>query len=183
MSEESGKYFCIAALLAAGLISAWTARACRRARQRGLPGSDAIVWAGLSLVFLLYAQAKLANVMGWLKGLGEWLRILAKQHHLYANRRPYQVIATVTVAVIVAFLLAIGIISMWDYIKRYRLAIGFMAIALGYGAIRFISLHEVDAWNKAMPWMRVVVEVTASLGASAVAIVRLRQLRTSTRPG
>jgi len=47
---------------------------------------------------------------------------------------------------------------------------------VGFGIIRFISLHEVDAWNAAMPWVRVVVELIAAAGASAVAIARLRQL-------
>ena len=177
MSEETGKYVCIAALMTAGTLGVWTSWACHRARQRGLPGSDAIVWAGLAFVYVLFAQTRLARVLGWLKGLGSWLRYMARQHDLYANRRSYQVAATVAVAVIVAVVLAIGIASMWDYIKRYRLAIGFTGLAVGFGMIRFISLHEVDAWNVAMPWMRVVVEVTAAAGASAVAIVRLRQLR------
>jgi hypothetical protein len=109
--------------------------------------------------------------------LGASLRLQARQHHLYAIRRPYQVAATVAVTVIVAVLLAIGLVSMRDYFKRYRLAIGFASMAVGFGVIRFISLHEVDAWNAAMPWMRVIVESTAAVGASAVAIVRLRQLR------
>jgi hypothetical protein len=65
---------------------------------------------------------------------------------------------------------------MWHYIKRYRLAIGFAALAVGFGIVRFISLHEVDAWNAAMPWARTVVDLIAAAGASAVAIARLRHL-------
>jgi hypothetical protein len=34
----------------------------------------------------------------------------------------------------------------------------------------------VDAWNARVPWLRVVIEVTAAAGASAVALARLRQL-------
>jgi hypothetical protein len=74
----------------------------------------------------------------------------------------------------------IGIVSFWDYIKRYRLAIGFTGLAMGLALIRFISLHEVDAWNEALPWLRVAVDVTAAAGASAVAALRLRQLRAAT---
>jgi len=48
-------------------------------------------------------QAKLAPGLGWLKGLGEWLRTLAKQNDLYANRRPFQIVASVAVALIVPF--------------------------------------------------------------------------------
>jgi hypothetical protein len=183
MSEETGRYLCIAALLVAGILGAWAAWACRRAQKHGVPGSDALVWAGLAVVFLLFSQTKLARILGWLKGWGQWLRTLAKEHLLYAGRRPYQIAATVGVALIVAVLLAIGLASMWDYIKRYRLAIGFAALAVGFAVIRFISLHEVDAWNAAMPWVRVVVELTAAAGASAVAIARLRQLRGFARLG
>jgi hypothetical protein len=141
-----------------------------------LPGADALVWAGLAAVFLLLSQAKLAWGLGCLKGLGEWLRTLAKQNGLYANRRQFQIVASVAVALIVVVLLLYGLLWMWHYIKRYRLAIGFAALAVGFGIIRFISLHEVDAWNAAMPWARVVVELIAAAGASAVAGARLRQL-------
>jgi len=174
MSEEAGRYLSVAALLLAGLLGAFTARACRRAQLRGEPGSDAIVWAGLALVFLLFALIKSTRVA---EGLGAWLRVLARQHYLYAYRRPYQVVATATVTLIVVVVLAIAIVSLWDYFKRYRLAVGFASMAVGSGVVRFISLHEVDAWNKAMPWMRVVVELAAAVGASAIAVVRIRQLR------
>ena len=176
MSEEAGRFLCVAALLAAGLLGAWAAKACHRAQQRGLPGPDALVWAGVAAVFLLFSQMKLALGLGWFKGLGEWLRTLAKQHDLYAHRRPFQIIATVAVALIVVVLLSYGLLWIWHYIKRYRLAIGFAALAVGFGIIRFISLHEIDAWNAAMPWARAGVELIAAGGASAVAVARLRQL-------
>lgn len=176
MAEEAGRYVCIAALLATGLLGAWTAWACREARLRGGAGSDAPVWAGLALVFLIFSQTKIAKVLGLLKGLGWWLRVEAREHGMYAGRRPFQIAATVAVAFVVLVLLAVGLASMWDYIRRYRLAIGFAALAVGFGVIRFISLHEVDAWNAQLPWLRVVVELTASAGASAVALVRLHQL-------
>ena len=176
MSEDTGRFLCVSALLAAGVLGAWVAWACHRAQKRGLPGNDALVWAGLAAVFLLLSQAKLARGLGWLKGLGEWLRTLAKQNDLYANRRPFQIVASVAVALIVVVLLLYGLLWMWHYIKRYRLAIGFAALAVGFGIIRFISLHEVDAWNASMPWARAIVELIAAAGASAVAIARLRQL-------
>jgi hypothetical protein len=177
VTDEAGKYLSIAALMIAGTLGAWTSWACRRARKHGLPGSDAMVWAGLALVYFLFAQTKLARVLGWVKGLGAWLRLMARQQHLYENRRSFQVAATVAVAVVVVILFLVGIVSLWDYLKRYRLAIGFTGLAVGLGFIRFISLHEVDAWNAALPWLRVVVDVTAAAGASTVAILRLRQLR------
>jgi len=177
MSEDAiSRFLCVAALLAACLLGAWAAWACHRAVRRGLPGGDALVWAGLAVVFLLHSQVKLARGLGWSIGLGEWLRTLAKQHGFYANRRPFQIVASVAVAMIVVVLFVYGLVWMWHYIKRYRLAIGFAALAVGFGIIRFISLHEVDAWNAAMPWARAVIELIAAAGASAVAIARLRQL-------
>jgi hypothetical protein len=177
MPDEAARYLRIAALTITAALGAWTARACHRARQRGLPGADAGVWAALAVVYLLLAETKLARGLGWLKGLGIWLRTMAREHHLYAGRRPFQVAATITVAVVVVVLLAIGIVSYWKYIKRYRLAIGFTALAAGFAAIRFISLHEVDAWNARLPWLGAAIELIAAAGASAVALVRLRQVR------
>jgi len=176
MSEEGCRIFSIAALLAAGLLGTWAAWACRRAQQRGEAGFDAPVWAGLSAVFLLLSQAKLTRGLGVLKGLGDWLRMLAKQNDLYANRRQFQIVASVAVALIVLVLFMYGLLWVWHAIKRYRLAIGFAALVVGFDIIRFISLHEVDAWNAAMPWARVVVELVAAAGASAAAVARLRQL-------
>jgi hypothetical protein len=189
MSEDAVWFLCVAALMAAVLLGTWAAWACHRAQQRGLPAADTLVWAGLAAVFLLLSLAKLARSLGWLKGWGEWLRTLAKQHDLYANRRPFQIAASVAVALIAAVLLLYGLLWIWHYIKRYRLAIGFAAFAVGFGIIRFISLHEVDEWNAAMPWARAIVELIAAAGVSAVAIARLRylgefaRLRRSSRRG
>lgn len=183
MAEDVGRYVSIAALLAAGLLGAWTAWACHQARRRGLPGSDAFVWAALAVVYLLFSQTKLARFLGLLKGLGWWLRVVAREHGVYAGRRPYQIAATVVVAAVMVILLAIGLASMWDYIKRYRLAIGFTALAVGFALIRFISLHEVDAWNAQLPWLRVLIELIAAAGASTVAVARLRQLARSRPAG
>jgi hypothetical protein len=175
--DESARYLRIAAAAITAALGAWTARACYRARHRGVPGGDAAVWAGLAVVYLLMAEAKLARVLGWLQGLGLWLRAIAREHHLYAGRRPYQIAASIAVAAIAALLLAVGTASAWDYIKRYRLAVGFTGLAVGFALIRFISLHEVDAWSVQMPWLGVVIDLSAAAGASAVALVRLRQLR------
>jgi hypothetical protein len=170
------RLLCVAALLAASLLGAWTAWACHRAQRRGLPGADALIWVGLASVFLLLSQVKLARDLGWLKWLGEWLRALAWQSGFYHHRRPFQIVASVAVAVIVIILFVYGLLWMWHHIKRYRLAIGFAALAVGFGIIRFISLHEVDVWSDAVPWVRSVVELIAAVGASAVAINRLSQL-------
>src|SRR5207248_1954987 len=64
----------VAALLVACLLGLWTAVACRRARYHGLPGSDALVWAGLSAVFFLLSLMKTVRGLGLLRGLGGFLR-------------------------------------------------------------------------------------------------------------
>jgi hypothetical protein len=166
----------IAALLIAGLLGAWAAWACSRAQLRGMPGSDALVWAGLAAVFLLYSQIKLVRGLGLFAGLGQWLRTFAKQNDLYADRREFQIVATVVIALILAVIFLYGVLWMWDFIKRYRLAIGFASLAVGFAIIRFISLHEVDAWNAAMPWASPMVELFAAAGASTVAIARIHHL-------
>jgi hypothetical protein len=182
MTKDAGLFLSITALLVASLLGAWVALACHRAQKRGAAGYDAVVWAGLSTVFLLFSQTKLIKWLGWVEGFGWWLRQQAKLYGLYADRRPYQIAASVAVLVLAIGIFIYGVIWMWDEIKRYRLAIGFAAFAVGFALIRFISLHEVDAWVAAMPWARVVVETAAAVGASAVALVRLRQLGAFARP-
>ena len=176
MSDDASWPLALAALFVANLLAAWAAWACRRAQQRGLAGSDALVWASLAMVLLLYSQTRLARGLGWIRGFGEWLRILARQYGLYEHRRVFQIVATVSIALIVVALFLYGLIWMWHYIKRYRLAIAFASLAVGFSIVRIISLHEVDAWGAAMPWARSVVELIAAAGVSVVAIARLRQL-------
>jgi hypothetical protein len=166
----------VAALLVPSLLGLWTAVACRRAHDHGLPGSDALVWAGLSVAFLLLSLIKTARGLGWLRGLGGFLRDIFKQRGWYEDRRALQITASIAVAVVVLVLVFWGLLWAWHYIKRYRLAVGFAGLTVGFGIIRFISLHEVDAWNAAAPWARTVVDLVAAAGVSAVAIARLRQL-------
>jgi hypothetical protein len=167
----------IAALLVACLLGLWTAVACRRAQYHGLPGSDALVWAGLSAVFSLLSLIKTARGLGLLRGFGGFLRDIFKQRGWYEDRRTLQITASIAVAVVVMVLVAWGLLWSWHYIKRYRLAVGFAGLTVGFGIIRFISLHEVDAWDASALWARTVVDLVAAAGVSAVAIARLRQLR------
>jgi hypothetical protein len=169
----------IAALTVACLFGLWTAVACRRAQYHGLPGSDALVWAGLSSAFFLLSLMKTARGLGLLRGFGGFLRDIFKQRGWYEDRRSLQSVASIAVAVVVLALVVWGLLWAWHYIKRYRLAIGFAGLTFGFGIIRFISLHEVDAWNANAPWARMVVDLVAAAGVSAIAMARLWQLRTS----
>jgi hypothetical protein len=166
----------IAALMAPCLLGMWTAVACRRAYYHGLPGTDALAWAGLSAVFFLLSSIKTARGFGLLHGFGDLLRGIFKQRGWYEDRRGLQIAASITVAVVIVVLFVWGLLWAWHRIKRYRLAIGFAGLTVGFGIIRFISLHEVDAWNANAPWARTAVDVVAAAGVSALAIARLRQL-------
>ena len=84
-----------------------------------------------------------------LRGFGNFLRDIFKQHGWYEDRRTLQITASIAVAVVVMILVVWGLLWAWHHIKRYRLAVGFAALTVGFGIIRFISLHEVDAWNEA----------------------------------
>jgi hypothetical protein len=169
----------IAALTVPCLFGLWTAVACRRAQFKGLPGSDALVWAGLSGAFFLLSLMKTARGLGLLRGFGGFLRDIFKQRGWYEDRRSLQIAASIAVAVVVMALVVWGLLWAWHYVKRYRLAIGFAGLTVGFGIIRFISLHEVDAWNANAPWARMAIDLVAAAGVSAIAIARLWQLRTS----
>jgi small-conductance mechanosensitive channel len=166
----------VAALLVACLLGLWTAVACRRAHDHGLPGSDALVWASLSAVFFLLSLMKTVRGLGLLRGFGGYLRDIFKQRGWYEDRRTLQITASIAVAVVIMVLFVWGLLWAWHFIKRYRLAVGFAGLIVGFAIIRFISLHEVDAWNAGAPWARTVVDLVAAAGVSAVAIARLRQL-------
>jgi hypothetical protein len=153
----------VAALTVPCLFGLWTAVACRRAQRHGLPGSDALVWAGLSAVFFLLALTKTGRSLGLLRGLGGLLRDIFKQRGWYEDRRTLQITASVAVAVVVIVLVVWGLLWAWHYIKRYRLAIGLAGLTVGFGIIRFISLHEVDAWNAHAPWARTAVRTTSAI--------------------
>src|SRR5712675_1769812 len=167
----------VAALLVPCVLGLWTAVACRRAHYHGLPGSDALVWAGLSAVFFLLSLVKSARGLGLLHGFGGFLRDIFKQRGWYEDRRILQITASIAVAVVVMILLIWGLLWSWHYIKRYRLAVGLAGLTVGFGIIRFISLHEVDAWNANALWARTAVDLVAAAGVSALAIARLWQLR------
>jgi hypothetical protein len=166
----------VAALSVACLLGLWTALACRRAHYHGLPGSDALVWAGLSAVFFLLSLIKTARGLGLLRGFGDFLRDILKQGGWYDERRILQITASIAVAVVAMVLVVWGLFWAWHHIKRYRLAIGFAGLTVGFGIIRFISLHEVDVWNADALWARTVVDLVAAAGVSAVALARLCQL-------
>jgi hypothetical protein len=166
----------VALLLVPCLLGLWIAVACRRAHYQGFPGSDAPVWAGLSAVFFLLALMKTARGLGLLRGFGDLLRDIFKQRGWYEDRRILQITTSVAVAVVVMLLVIWGLLWSWHYIKRYRLAVAFAGLTVGFSIIRFISLHEIDAWNADAPWARTVVDLVAAAGVSAVAIARLWQL-------
>jgi len=166
----------VAALLVPCVLGLWTAVACRRAHYHGLPGSDALVWAGLSAVFFLLSLVKSARGLGLLHGFGGFLRDIFKQRGWYEDRRILQITASIAVAVVVMILLIWGLLWSWHYIKRYRLAVGLAGLTVGFGIIRFISLHEVDAWSANALWARTAVDLVAAAGVSALAIARLCQL-------
>jgi len=120
---------------------------------------------------------KTARGLGLLHGFGDFLRGIFKQRGWYEDRRRLRIAASIAVAVVVMALIVWGLLWTWHRIKRYRLAVAFAGLTVGFGTIRFISLHEVDAWNANEPWARMAVDFLAAAGVSAVAIARLCQLR------
>jgi hypothetical protein len=170
----------VSALAIASLFGFWTAIACRRAQHRGLPGADALIWAGLSGVLFLLSLTKTARGLGLLQGLGGALRDIFRQRGWYEDRRSLQIAASIAVAVMVIALMVWGLVWAWHHIKRYRLAFGFMGLTFGFAAIRFISLHEVDAWNASAPWLRTTIDLVAAAGISGIALGRLRQIARQT---
>jgi hypothetical protein len=167
----------VAALSIPCLLGLWTAIACRRARFHGFPGADGPVWIVLSAVFFLLSLIKTARGLGLVHGLGGFLRDIFKQRGWYEDRRLLQIVASISVVVVVLVLVVWGLLWTWHHIKRYRLAIAFAGLTVGFGIVRFISLHEVDAWNANALWARTIVDIIAGTGVSAVALARLYTLR------
>ena len=91
----------VVALTIACLFGLWTAVACRRAQYHGLPGSDALIWAGLSAAFFLLSLMKTARGLGLLRGFGGFLRDIFKQRGWYEDRRSLQIAASIAIAGVV----------------------------------------------------------------------------------
>jgi len=118
----------------------------------------------VSGVFFLLSLMKTARGLGLLRGFGDFLRGIFKQRGWYEDRRSLQIAASIAVAVVVMALVVWGLLWIWHRIKRYRLAVGFAGLTVGFGIIRFISLHEIDAWNAEAPWARTAVDLVAAAG-------------------
>src|SRR4051794_17497099 len=91
----------VATLTVPCLFDLWSAVACRRAQCHGLPGSDALVWAGLSGAFFLLSLLKTARGLGLLRGFGGFLRDIFKQRGWYEDRRSLQIASSIAIAVVV----------------------------------------------------------------------------------
>lgn len=170
---EPGRVLESVALLVAAASAAWAALACRGARRDGRAGADARVWSAVGALFLGLAFARLAQLG---PSVGAGLRRLARGLHVYGDRRPLQIAVTLGLAVFALVAMSVGLRSLWDLLRRYRLAAGCVSVTVAFALIRFVSLHEIDAWNQAWPWARVAIDVGTSALASAAAIARARQL-------
>src|SRR3954465_7268139 len=100
----------VATLTIPCLFGLWTAVACRRAQFQGLPGSDALVWAGLSGAFFLLSVIKTARGLGLLRGFGDFLRGIFKQRGWYEERRRLQIAASIAVAFVVMAFVVWGLL-------------------------------------------------------------------------
>src|SRR5574338_496158 len=169
---ELERYFEAAAFLLAAAAAGWAAAACRRAGRSGRVGADARVWGAVALLFLVLAVSRVAQ-LGTL--LGVELRVLARGAGVYGRRRAYQIAATVGLAAFAVAAMTIGLRTIWDVLKRYRLAAGCVTVVIASALIRFVSLHEVDAWNARWPWVRITVDLATSAVAVAAAVARARQ--------
>lgn len=173
MSEASERLLLASAFLLASASAGWATLACWRARKAIGAGADAPVWMIVSVMFLGLAAARVGRAGPW---LGAVLRRLARESQLYGDRRPLQVVITVSLAGIAVVALGVGVRYAWETLKRHRLAVGCVAAALASAGIRFVSLHEVDAWDRAWPWVRVLIEAAISALATIAAVVRARQV-------
>jgi len=173
---DSLQIFRAGAFLVAGVLSAGTSWRCYQGRGQAAARTEGMSWAGIATTFLVFSQISLARGLGWHEGWGEWLRAIAKQEGLYADRRVLQITASIAVAVLVVLMFVYALIWVRHHVKRYFLAMSFATLVAGFAAIRFISLHEIDAWNASMPNARLVVELIATSGASILASIRFLAL-------
>jgi hypothetical protein len=172
----------VVAMFIAFVLSLRAAVACHRARVVGLPGADALVWAALSAILLLLSLLKTWRGLGLLRGFGDFLRSVFKNLGWYQDRRTLQITASLAVLLFTLLLFAWGLVWAWNVLRRYRLAIGFTGLTIGFGLIRFISLHEVDAWSSNAAWVSSVIDLLTATGVSVLAVTRYIQVNGLLRP-
>lgn len=162
-----------AAFILACATAWWAAISCRNALHRGAQGGDSRAWTLVAMLFLALACSRVIHAGPW---VGMELRHLVRAHGLYGSRRPYQIAATLALAGVAVVAFTIGLRSVWEALKRYRLAASCIAVIVASAAIRFVSLHEVDAWNQEWPWIRIGIDLVTSALATAAALARVRQV-------
>lgn len=170
MSEDLERLLMALVFLVASAAAGWAVLACRSATNR--ERAEGWVWMLVSALFLGLAGARVVRAGPW---LGALLRRLARESQLYGDRRPLQIAVTVALAAVAVVALGVGLRYAWEALKRYRMAAGCVLAALATAGIRFVSLHEVDAWDRSWPWVRVAIEAGISALATAAAILRARR--------
>ena len=135
MSEDAGRFMCVAALLVAGLLG----KLGRRGRVTGCSSAAypaTTRWCGQAWRPCFCCCSLRQSWLGAWAGQGGWVSGCARSRSSMACTRTadlFRLSRRLHVAFIVVVLLLYGLLWMWHYIKRYRLAIGFAALAVGFG--------------------------------------------------
>lgn len=166
-------------LLVPGVLALWTAAQCQRQIRVPAFRAEARVWAGISGLIFLIVLARLVRELGYVSGFGNFLRHMVKQQGWYDDRRMLQIVVSIAVVTVSVAGLIYGLIWIWHNVRRNRLAVGLVGLVVGFGVVRFVSLHEVDGWYASAPWFGPVLDSAAAVGISLIAVLRLRRLTSS----
>jgi hypothetical protein len=125
----------------AGMLCLWAAWKAAFASSPAEPSRGGVFWGAVGLIMLLLAICKQLDVQLWFYLTG---RALARSHHLYEQRRLFQVslIIVLGIGAIAGFASLLWLVRRaW---RRYTPALVGLLFTLSFVTIRAISLHQVD---------------------------------------
>lgn len=147
-------YLGAVAFLAAAVSMFWHARSHRTHHR---------FWLAMACVFVLFAALKVVPLVPLASNAA---REFSHSVGMHAQRRAIQNVAVG----VIGLAAAIGVGAMLTYARptrRQAIALTAAIITVAFAAVRWTSLHGVDALTGRLPWLVPLVEMGCALGAAA----------------
>jgi len=109
--------------------------------HRAVALTEVLVWSVIALLFLGLAIYKVLDVQSALTHIG---RMIAREQGWYANRRIVQTAIIIAIICAVVVLAATLLVLIWRLPPATRLAAGGAILLVLFGAVRAVSLHNLD---------------------------------------
>jgi len=151
-------YMVAGLMLLAAILMFRNAARSPAVNQKG--GRDnTLFWILCGLFLGVFALIKSLNVLAF---VGGWIRELAKVSGSYDGRRSVQLML-ISLIIGIAIIILLPVLSQHKTARRHWPVIVSIIILGGFGLVRFVSLHSVDAFMGQYPFIRTFTEILATM--------------------